>query len=167
MACNSIGWGYSPGNCSDSRLRRTDSRAAGSRHLHRHRADRCRSSLRRWPFVEMDRGRRCCFDSSSLSADFSCRLSPGAHDGVPKSRHRSPRRRLSIAAIAHRCRVWWFYRRWVDGEQTKIVLPAGSSHRLHLCRDLRRAGIYRRYDRDCAVRSVWLARATCSIRCTG
>ena len=63
-------------------------------------------------------------------------------------------RGLSVAAVADRGGLRRIHRRGLDGEQAEAVLSAGSAHGFYLCGDLRRAGIHRRDDRDCAVRDL-------------
>src|SRR5580704_17594306 len=83
----------------------------------------------------------------------------GTAYGVSASSERSAGCGVSVAAVADCGGLGRIHRRWADGEQTETVLFAGSTHGFYLCGDLRRAGIYRRGDCDCVVRSVWMARA--------
>jgi FtsW/RodA/SpoVE-like cell cycle protein len=100
------------------------------------------------------------------AVDHSRRLSPGAFDGFPQPGFRSAGSRLSIIAIAHRRRLRWIHWRWFDGEQTKVILFAGSSHRFYLRRHLRGARFYRRDDRHCPFCRLWMARTARGICCT-
>ena len=136
---------YSSRRRADPDLRDADRRATRPRHLRGHRSHRHRHSFCRRPLVEVAAGRRRRRFARTLPADLPRFVSTGALDGVSQSRLRSARRRISIAAIAHRRGLGRLHRRRLDGEQAETFLSPRSAHRLHLRGDLRRTRLHRRH----------------------
>src|ERR1700687_2828684 len=92
--------------------------------------------LGRGALVEMGACRRGRGAAPVVPADHARFLPTGAVDGVSRSGIRSARCGVSIAAIADRGGLGRFHRRWLNGEQTKTFLFAGSAHGFYLCRNL-------------------------------